>query len=60
MSADFAIGGRLIGERHPPFVIAEMSGNHNGALENALRIVDAAAGGWRRCDQAPDLHWRIP
>ena len=26
-----------------PFVIAEMSGNHNQSLDNALRIVDAAA-----------------
>ena len=43
MSADFAIGGRLIGQRHPPFVIAEMSGNHNRSLERALEIVEAAA-----------------
>lgn len=48
MSADFAIGGRLIGERHPPFVIAEMSGNHNQSLERALEIVEAAA----RCGAA--------
>ena len=26
-----------------PFIIAEMSGNHNQSLERALRIVDAAA-----------------
>lgn len=35
--------GREIGEQCPPFVIAEMSGNHNQSLERALEIVDAAA-----------------
>ena len=37
------IAGRLIGAEHPPFVIAEMSGNHNQSIERALAIVDAAA-----------------
>ena len=34
---------RKIGIEHPPFVIAEMSGNHNQSLERALEIVEAAA-----------------
>lgn len=37
------IGGRLIGRNFPPFVIAEMSGNHNQSLDRALEIVEAAA-----------------
>lgn len=37
------IGNRQIGRDAPPFVIAEMSGNHNQSLERALKIVDAAA-----------------
>lgn len=37
------IGSRLIGSEHPPFVIAEMSGNHNQSLDRALSIVEAAA-----------------
>lgn len=36
------IANLLIGESHPPFVIAEMSGNHNGSLERAFQLVDAA------------------
>src|SRR5687768_10657009 len=38
-----SIGGRLIGRNHPPFIIAEMSGNHNQSLQRALDIVNAAA-----------------
>ncbi len=37
------IAERHIGLNHPPFIIAEMSGNHNQSLERALDIVDAAA-----------------
>jgi pseudaminic acid synthase len=43
MKQTISIGGRLIGQAHPPFVIAEMSGNHNQSLERALEIVEAAA-----------------
>lgn len=35
--------GRFWGEGRRPFVIAEMSGNHNQSLDRALQIVDAAA-----------------
>lgn len=39
----FVIGSAVIGEERPPFIIAEMSGNHNQSLERALAIVDAIA-----------------
>jgi pseudaminic acid synthase len=38
-----SIAGRRIGPDAAPFVIAEMSGNHNQSLQRALEIVDAAA-----------------
>jgi len=38
-----SIAGRSIGLSFPPFVIAEMSGNHNQSLDRALAIVDSAA-----------------
>ncbi|MBT7953420.1 MAG: pseudaminic acid synthase [Gammaproteobacteria bacterium] len=37
------IEDRFIGRDFPPFIIAEMSGNHNQSLERALEIVEAAA-----------------
>jgi pseudaminic acid synthase len=37
------IESREIGPEQPPFIIAEMSGNHNKSLERALEIVEAAA-----------------
>ncbi|MBZ0159607.1 MAG: pseudaminic acid synthase [bacterium] len=37
------IARRTIGPNAPPFIIAEMSGNHNQSLDRALAIVDAAA-----------------
>lgn len=36
------IAGRAIGPDHPPYVIAELSANHNGRLDTALRIVEEA------------------
>ena len=40
---DISLGDRIIGDNHSPFIIAEMSGNHNQSLERALALVDAAA-----------------
>jgi len=43
MNSEMKIADKLIGRNHSPFVIAEMSGNHNQSLERALEIVEAAA-----------------
>ncbi|MCE3232166.1 MAG: pseudaminic acid synthase [Rickettsiaceae bacterium] len=43
MKKEINIVGRTIGEGHAPFIIAEMSGNHNQSLDRALEIVEAAA-----------------
>ncbi|AIQ66439.1 pseudaminic acid synthase [Paenibacillus graminis] len=40
---EITIGNRRIGNGNPPFIIAEMSGNHNQSLDRALGIVKAAA-----------------
>lgn len=40
--SSFRIGQRAIGPGEPPYLIAELSANHNGSLETALRIVEAA------------------
>jgi pseudaminic acid synthase len=39
---NISIEGRLIGHGEPPYVIAELSANHNGQLERALETIDAA------------------
>ncbi|MBN2689843.1 MAG: pseudaminic acid synthase [Gammaproteobacteria bacterium] len=43
MNNDIKIANRNIGKTHRPFIIAEMSGNHNQSLDRALEIVEAAA-----------------
>lgn len=42
MSLTISINGRKIGVEEPPYLIAEMSANHNGNIEAAFRIIDMA------------------
>jgi N-acetylneuraminate synthase len=37
-----SIAGREIGPGQPPYIVAEMSGNHNGEIARALALIDAA------------------
>ena len=36
------IGDRIIGKEYPPYVIAELSGNHNGDINRAKRLIQIA------------------
>ena len=45
MNAHISIDGRKIGTDYVPYIIAEMSANHNGSIENAFKIVEQA----KRC-----------
>lgn len=42
MSNEISIAGRKIGPAYSPYVIAEMSANHNGNIETALHIIEEA------------------
>jgi N-acetylneuraminate synthase len=42
MSREITIAGRKIGHAHAPYVIAEMSANHNGNIETALQLIEEA------------------
>lgn len=42
MNAEITIAGRRIGGSQPPLIVAELSGNHNGSLDRALALIDAA------------------
>lgn len=41
-AAQVLIAGRLVGPGQPPFVIAEAGVNHNGSVDEAMRLIDAA------------------
>jgi pseudaminic acid synthase len=40
---EIEIAGRKIGVGHPPYLVCELSANHNGRLERALQLIEAAA-----------------
>ena len=44
VDASIVIDGRRIGGDQPPYIIAEVSANHNGRLETALQLIEAAKG----------------
>ena len=42
MTQKITIDHRSIGPNYPPYIIAELSANHNGSIEKALQTIDAA------------------
>ena len=42
MNSFISINGRKIGSKYSPYIIAEMSANHNGNINNAYKIIDMA------------------
>jgi len=42
MPKEVRVGERWVGEGHPAFIVAEIGINHNGSLEVARRLIDAA------------------
>ena len=41
--AEITIGKRIVGDRHPVFVIAEIGINHNGSMDVAKKLIEGAA-----------------
>ena len=39
----FKISNRVVSDKHPPLVIAEVSANHNNSLSSTLKMIDKAA-----------------
>jgi len=39
---EISINNKKIGRKYPPYIIAEMSANHNGDIDNAYKIIDMA------------------
>jgi len=49
MSDFITIDGRKIGNNFSPYIIAEMSANHNGDINNAYKIIDMAKSSGADC-----------
>ncbi len=49
MPVPIKINGKIIGDSHPCYIIAEMSANHNGSLEDALEIIRSAKDAGADC-----------
>ena len=39
---NYTIDGKVINEKNKPFIIAELSGNHNGSIDRAITLINEA------------------
>ena len=39
---EFKINGRMVGFKHPPYIVAELSANHSGSIEKAMQLITIA------------------
>ena len=46
--SEIKIGNRLVGDGHPCYIIAEVGINHNGDINTAKKLIDAAVAA--KCD----------
>lgn len=49
MGATLRIDGRVVGQGHPPLVVAEIGINHEGSIDKAIQMVDDAAAAGCEC-----------
>ncbi len=42
MAIEIKIGNKTLGDNHPAYIVAEMSGNHGGSFDRAIQIIQAA------------------
>jgi len=42
MSSTVTLGNRIVGDGHPTYIVAEIGINHNGSIDTARRLIDAA------------------
>jgi len=47
--SDITIGERVVGDAAPTYVIAEIGSNHDGSLDEGIRLIEAAAGAGADC-----------
>jgi len=58
MAREIKFGNRMVGDGHPAYIIAEIGINHNGDLDIARQIIDAAVHAGVDAVKFPEAHTR--